>query len=127
MPNDCTNIITIICKNQEILYNFIENELQTIKNNNSEYNEIVKILKQGKYGLVFKLLSAWMPDYEFLESLLKKYPEFWIKNEWHEEGGIAGVWIGYTTENNNIDIKKLTWSDLSIEEKYYYLEQQSVC
>ena len=47
MPNDCTNIITIICKNQENFSKFIENELQTIKNYNSKHHEIVKILKQG--------------------------------------------------------------------------------
>ena len=125
MPNDCTNIITIICKNQENLSKFIENELQTIKNYNSENHEIVKILKQGKYGIILNLWSAWKPDYEWLESLLKKYEDFWIKNEWHEEGGLAGVWVGFTREDNEIDIKHLTWSDLSIEEEYYFLNDTS--
>ncbi len=125
MPNDCNNIITIICKNQDNLHNFIQNDLQEIKNYNSEYNEIIRILKQGKCGIIFKLWSAWNPDYEFLESLLKKYPDFWVKNEWHEEGGMAGVWVGFTKEDNKIDIQRLTWSDLSIEEEYYFLNDTS--
>jgi|694.fasta_scaffold09100_6 hypothetical protein len=125
MPNDCTNIITIICKNQENLSKFIENELQTIKNYNSENHEIVKILKQGKYGIILNLWSAWKPDYEWTEKLLNTYEDFWIKNAWHEEGGMAGVWIGFTTEDNEIDIKHLTWRDLSIEEEYYLLNDTS--
>ena len=125
MPNDCTNIITIICKNQENLSKFIENELQTIKNYNSENHEIVKILKQGKYGIILNLWSAWKPDYEWTEKLLNTYEDFWIKDEWHEEGGLAGVWVGFTKENNEIDIKHLTWSDLSIEEEYYFLNDSS--
>jgi hypothetical protein len=125
MPNDCTNIITIICKNQENFSKFIENELQTIKNYNSEHHEIVKILKQGKYGIILNLWSAWKPDYEWLENLLKTYEDFWIKNEWHEEGGMAGVWIGFTKEDNEIDIQHLIWKDLSIEEEYYFLNDTS--
>jgi hypothetical protein len=118
MPNDCTNIITIICKNQENLSKFI-------KNYNSENHEIVKILKQGKYGIILNLWSAWKPDYEWTEKLLNTYEDFWIKNAWHEEGGMAGVWIGFTTEDNEIDIKHLTWRDLSIEEEYYLLNDTS--
>ena len=125
MPNDCNNIITIICQNQDELHFFIENELEIIKRHNTEFNEIIKILKQGKCGIVFKLWSAWEPDYVWLESLLKQYPYFWIKDEWHEEGGLAGVWVGFTKENNEIDIKHLTWRDLSIEEEYYFLNDSS--
>ena len=76
MPNDCTNIITIICKNQENFSKFIENELQTIKNYNSKHHEIVKILKQGKYGIILNLWSAWKPDYEWLENLLPQIATF---------------------------------------------------
>lgn len=125
MPNDCYNIITIICKNQEALHNFIENDLQTFKNHNSEHNEIIKIIKQGKLGIIFKLWSPWNPDYEWLEGLLKTHPDFWIKNEWHEEGGMAGVWVGLTTEDNEIDVQNLIWRDLSIEEEYYFLNDTS--
>lgn len=125
MPNDCNNIITITCENTETLNEFIETELEVIRLHNDKYNEFIKILQQGKFGVVFKLWSAWKPDYEWLQNTLELHPEFWIKNEWREEAGMAGVWIGYTTENNEKSIRSFTWKDLSIEEEYFYLQDKS--
>ena len=115
MPNDCWNDITITCKNIESIEEFnnlITNELLYKENN--EY----KIIKKGTRGIIFTLWSAWKPDFKWLENLLDKYPNCWIKNEWCEEGGLAGVWIG-CVKNNNKDIKSLIWEDLCIEEKYF--------
>jgi hypothetical protein len=125
MPNDCDNIITIICKNKEALNEFIEKELEVIRLHNDKYNEFVKILKKGKFGVVFKLWTPWNPDYDWLENTLSLHPEFWIKNEWHEEGGMAGVWIGYTKENDEPVIESFNWKDLCIEEEYYFLNDNS--
>lgn len=125
MPNDCTNMITIICKNKETLKEFVEIELGDIKKHNDQYFEFIKIIKKGKFGVVFRLWSAWNPDYEWLQNILGLHPEFWIKNEWHEEGGMAGVWVGYTEENDEPVIEKFTWKDLSIEEQYYFLDDNS--
>ena len=118
MPNDCSNIITITSHNEELLNNFIQNELNPIEMHNTKHHEVIKIYKRGSYGIVFKLWSAWSPDYNWLEDMLNKYQEFWIKNEWHEEGGMAGVWVGFVKDNEHI-INKLTWSDLSIEEEHH--------
>lgn len=125
MPNDCTNIITIICKNKETLNHFIETDLEVIRLHNDEHNEFIKILKRGKFGVIFKLWSAWNPDYDWLKNTLELHPEFWIKNEWHEEAGMAGTWIGYTNENDKPCIQSFLWKDLSIEEEYYYLNDTS--
>lgn len=125
MPNDCTNMITIICKNKETLKEFVEIELGDIKKHNDQYFEFIKIIKKGKFGVVFRLWSAWNPDYEWLQNILALHPDFWIKNEWHEEGGMAGVWVGYTEENDEPVIEKFTWKDLSIEEQYYFLDDNS--
>ena len=125
MPNDCDNIITIICKNKDILNEFIETELEVIRLHNDQHNEFIKILKKGKFGVVFKLWSPWNPDYDWLKNTLSLHPEFWIKNEWHEEGGMAGVWIGYTKENDESVIESFTWKDLCIEEEYYFLNDNS--
>ena len=38
---------------------------------------------------------------------------------------MAGVWVGFTKENNEVEIQRLTWSDLSIEEEYYFLNDTS--
>jgi hypothetical protein len=118
MPNDCTNIITITCEDEELLTSFIQNELESIKIHNTEYNEVLKIYKRGKKGIVFRLWSAWVPDFEWLKTTLNNYRYFWIKNEWHEEGGMAGVWVGFMNETGPC-INKLTWRDLSIEEEHF--------
>ena len=125
MPNDCTNIITIICKNKDTLNLFIETELEVIRLHNDEHNEFIKILKKGNFGVVFRLWTPWNPDYDWLKNTLELHPEFWIKNEWHEEAGMAGVWVGYTTENDELSIESFIWKDLSIEEEYYFLNDNS--
>ena len=125
MPNDCTNIITIICKNTETLNQFIETELEVIRLSNNEHNEFIKILKKGKFGVIFRLWTPWNPNYDWLKNMLELHPEFWIKNEWHEEGGMAGVWVGYTKENDEPVIESFMWQDLCIEEENYFLNDNS--
>lgn len=124
MANDCINIITIICKNRSTLNEFIYKELE-VRLHKDPYNEFIKILKRGKFGIVFKLWSPLKADYEWLQHTLSLYPEFWIKNEWNEEAGMAGVWVGYTKENNKPVIESFMWKDLSIEEEYYFLNDTS--
>jgi len=76
---------------------------------------VERIVQQsGKNGMRFYYLTAWLPNYAWLESIAKKYPSCWIKDEWISEDGKAGVWIGH---NNNI--KRLEWDDLSIEDEHY--------
>jgi len=119
MPNDCWNHITITCQNDaEELNNLIMNELQHRKDDQYAYHETVDMLKRGTRGAIFKLWSAWNPDFEWLDGLLDKYPNCWIKNEWSEEGGLAGVWIGFVEKNEKI-IKQLTWDDICLEGKQY--------
>lgn len=120
MPNDCTNIVTITCQNEEILNKFIDNELEEIREYNKQHHEVMKIYKRGKRGIVFKLWSAWAPDVRWFETILEMYPEFWIKNEWNEDGGMAGVWVGYMKNDNQKEIEMLSWRDLSIEEEDYF-------
>ena len=119
MPNDCWNRITITCENIEFaeeLNNLIINELKHKEDDKYVYHETIDMLKRGTRGIIFSLLSAWNPDYEWLDGLLDKYPNCWIKNEWIEEGGFAGVWIGFV-ENNEKIIKQLTWDDICLEGK----------
>jgi hypothetical protein len=75
----------------------------------------VEINQIGNRGFRCTIKTAWKPDYEWLESLHKKYPSIWIKNEWISEDGKAGVWIGCKT-----DIKSMEWDDLSIDDEYYH-------
>ena len=121
MPNDCWNHITITCENREFndeFNNLVINELKHKEDEKYVYHETIDMLKRGTRGIIFSLLTAWNPDYEWLECLLEKYPNCWIKNEWSEEGGTAGVWIGFVKNNEKI-IQQLTWDDICIEGKHY--------
>jgi len=114
--------MTITCENPQVeneVNNLVINELQYEKDGVYIYHDNVEMIKKGRRGIKFNLWSAWTPDYEWLESLLKKYPDCWIKNEWSEEGGLAGVWIGFIDKNNEEVIKELTWDDICIEGKLY--------
>lgn len=123
MPNECTNFITITCKDEEVLNKLVREELQIFDGNNYVYKEYVKMKKRGYRGIYFIMYSAWTPDYKWLERLLEKYPDCWVKNEWQEEGGLAGYWIGYFDENEQV-IQDSCWRDLSIEERHYlFLEK----
>lgn len=70
----------------------------------------------------FKLWSRWAPDFDWLASLLTKYPSCWVKNEWSEEGGMAGVWIGTGASEARRGtgeplIERFEWDDMCIEEE----------
>jgi hypothetical protein len=68
------------------------------------------------------MYSKNQPDFKWLDSLLDKYPNCWVKNEWNEEGGLAGVWVGSVIDNKKI-IKEMDWRDLSIEEQHYFFRE----
>lgn len=72
-----------------------------------------EIYVRGVEGLKFKILSPWNPNFEWLEELLRKYPSIWVKNIWHEEGGLAGIWIGSLKSG----IERFDWDDMCIEEE----------
>jgi len=74
----------------------------------------IVIVQTGKNGIRFHIMTAWIPDNAWLESLTKKYPSCWIKNEWISEDGKAGVWVAYKK-----DIKFMEWDDLSIEDEHF--------
>jgi len=122
MPNDCWNTITIVCKDRPVpdeLNELIINELQHRVNDLYVYNDNIELIKKGNLGIMFESSSsAQNPDYTWLEMLLTKYPNFWIKNEWYEEGGMAGVWVGFVKDNETI-IRNFSWEDICIEGKHF--------
>jgi hypothetical protein len=110
MPNDCYNSITIICNDAKELNKLIKNELI---NEEDIYYGSISIQKKWDKAIKFENLTAWKPDYKWLESLVKKYPNCLVKNDWIEEGGIAGLWVG-SVKNG---IKSIYYRYLSLEEK----------
>lgn len=111
MPNDCWNYIMITSKDSNELNTLLQTEIK-------EHHRAI-IIKKGKYGLIIRLWSPWTPHFNWFSELLDDYPGCWIKNEWDEEGGTAGVWVGFVDENNEKNIKSLEWQDLCLEEKHF--------
>ena len=124
MPNDCDNYLTITSEFPDELTQLIQNEFQYKSNESDEYlfRQTVKIQKRGCRGIQLRVWSAWQPDFEWLEGLLDKYPTAWIKNDWIEEGGFAGIWIGTRTDGEK-NIRHFEWVDLCIEAKHYLFTQ----
>ena len=88
MPNDCWNNIMIIRHgddNSEELTELFDKEIKAKK----PPDDCLIIDYKGNNGIKFKLWSAWRPDNEWLEGLIQKYPNCWIKNYWYEEGKIT--------------------------------------
>jgi len=103
MPNVCMNYLTIVSTaNDDIL-----RELKHIPT--------LEIVKHGDKAMKVRFESAWKPDFDWLQSLNKRYNMWWIKDEWISEDGLAGVWIA-----DGNDIKDYQWDDLSLEDEHYY-------
>lgn len=113
MPNDCFNHLTIVSDNLDQFNDLFKNEFAD--------NKHIHLIEKGDRGLYLVLLSAWKPNYKWLNGLVKQYPGCRIKNEWNDEGGTAGIWIAYQEDGNiKPTIKSMQWKDLSIEDKTYY-------
>ncbi len=106
MPNECYNYITISCPNTDELKELYMKELvkteEESKDENLYYYKNIRIEKQTNNIIKFNQITKWHPDYEWLEGLLIKYPNCWVKNTWHDEDALEGLWIGNTGEEDNI-------------------------
>jgi hypothetical protein len=109
MPNDCWSNITVTASGSDL------NTLMS-----TEFKDVpewaIGVQRRGPYGVVLRLWSPWTPNFTWLETLLVTYPSCWIKNEWQEEGGSAGVWVGRLVEGQRM-IQRMEWEDMSIEEE----------
>jgi len=106
MPNDCWNHITLTA-DAPTLDALMGNEFREIPE--------LKILQRGVEGVVLRTWSRWQPDFDWLERLITQYPSCWLKNEWKEEGGNAGVWIGTMRSGTKV-IRRMEWEDMCLEE-----------
>jgi hypothetical protein len=121
MPNDCWNKITIIA-NQDELITLMHNELMyTNIKNKLIFHHHITLIEQGERGIKIKCWSAWKPNFEWLSKMIHSYKSCWIKNEWYEESGLGGIWIGQNTLHGP-SITNYSWSELSIDEEYYYFK-----
>lgn len=100
----CKSNLTIKCDTSNILHELLES-FYSYTNEQFEIKDISgNILK-----CVF--VTSWYPDFELMEELIRVYG-CWLKNEWREDGGMQGVWVGY--KDNVVHIKKIEWLDQSV-------------
>jgi len=104
MPNDCWNRITIKAT---------EDHIRTILT--TEFKDVpphcFKLIENTAEILTFRMWSPNRPNKEFMNRLYENYDDIWIKNQWTEEGGNAGVIVG-----KKADLQELVWNEGCIEE-----------
>ena len=105
--NLCKNHFTIRCDSNSTLSALLETF-------HSYSNYEFKIKDTSDTVLKCLFITSWYPDFDMMEQMVKTY-NCWLKNEWQEEGGIEGVWIGYM--DKTIHIKKLEWLNMAHETK----------
>ena len=76
----------------------------------TEYN----IISRGKKGINIEFITAWVPPLELLKFLIIKY-KIWVKCEWREEGGLAGIFVGQHNGKDSI-FREFVWDDWCLEE-----------
>ena len=123
MPNECYNYIIISCPNKDELHDLYTNELvkteEDKQNDNLYYYRNIKFLKQTDNIIKFRQITKWNPDYSWLEGLIVKYPNCWIKNDWYDEDRMEGIWIGNTGDEDNIFISHWEVPIEVYKDRYY--------
>ncbi len=74
-----------------------------------------RVEQKGKHGLLLKFTTAWSPPSSFLDYLVRTYPDIWVKCDWIEEGGLAGVYM-VNTVDGQLNVQGLNWNDWCLEE-----------
>lgn len=75
----------------------------------------IKIKHRSPKYLVVAYEYRNLPVYQYLSALLLTYPKCWMKNEFHSDQGICGVWIARMT-NGEINAQEQAWNELCYEE-----------
>lgn len=110
MPNYYNNYITIKFNSNNDLHNFEMDFLNSYECFEKE------ILRKGTRGIVVKTITCLKVDFEWIEKIFDTYEKCWIRIDWNEEGGIAGVWVGHYEDCGIKVINKMKWNDLSFQE-----------
>lgn len=117
MTNTCSNHFTIIGDPSDIsdFYNKVLHPM--IEQTQNSFTQVVSIRRHTRKGMMFRVITGWNPNYEWMKNVLDTYQSFWMKNEWYEEGGYAGVWVGQY-RNGEQDISTIIWNDCC-DEAYF--------
>jgi hypothetical protein len=122
--DDCWSNIIII-SNEDELITLIQNELMYLNiKNKLLFHDHIKVLKKADKAIKIKVLTSSKPNFHWMSNMIHRYKSCWIKNNWYDESGLSGVWIGTMTEKgpNIIDYQ---WCDLSIDEEKSYFNSSA--
>jgi len=101
---------TILENSDESLYKWCY-ENWGAKSEHTDYT----LMHRGDTGLNVVFTTALTPPLELLKYLIEKY-KIWIKCEWREEGGLAGILIGQHNGERSV-IREFVWDDWCLEEE----------
>lgn len=122
--NNCWNYITIIL-NQDELITLMHHELMYSNlKNKLLFHDHIELLQQSDKGIKIKVWSQSKPNFQWLSKMINTYKSCWIKNEWYEESGLSGIWIGQILEDGP-NIIKYEWNDLSVDEENIYFKMST--
>ena len=75
----------------------------------------IKVKTRTNNAIELTIVTIDQPNYESLESLIDRFPAWWLKNTWWAEHGNAGVWVGYHKKGKQT-IKRTEWDDICIDD-----------
>lgn len=80
-----------------------------------------RLEKRGDQGIILHFTTAWAPPTEFFKYLIETHKDIWLRCDWSEEGGGAGMFIGKWDKEENfcLDIQEFSWEDWCLEEWQY--------
>jgi hypothetical protein len=134
MPNYCSNTVRI-CANEDTVKKLLNAELSfevllprpqeeedwyewNMKHWGTKWDRTdFEVKAQGLKGFEARFTTAWAPPVAFLKTLCTKHHDMWMKCDWIEEGGYAGVFImHWDEEKGEVNTKSLEWNDWCMEE-----------
>lgn len=138
MPNDCFCEVRIGANKEQIaLFDETEFSFEKLRPTSegldvceqiwgTKWDRVNYKLKcKGNLGMVLTFESAWNPPFTLFEYLVEKYHDVWLKCEWSEEGGMAGIFIVYwDTESKKVIVKNMEWDDWCLEEWHHRMQTE---
>jgi hypothetical protein len=122
MRDNCNNYLQIKFASEKDLNNFIDDYLDHYAKASNK-----KIISRGTRGIITTFNTKTEPDFEWLEKILRDYPNSWVGNNWEDlDRSVAGVWIGRSNgssrngclgEESARVIQQMQWQDLSAEDR----------
>ena len=79
-----------------------------------------RLLRKGEMGMEISFTTAWNPPFALFEHLVEVHQDVWLKCDWSEEGGFAGVFIvSWESKEKKVKVESLEWQDWCDEEWHH--------